>query len=1294
MRLWRIEMLGGLKVRFGDREVTRFRTQKTASLLAYLACRLGRPQSREVLAELFWPESDTATARNNVSVALSSLRSLLETPQRGGVELFVADRQSVGLNPEAVSVDVDEFRRAWRAAAGRTGAERLEALERALAAYGGELLPGFYDEWIWPERAQLAEDYADVVQAAVTERVNAGDWTGAVEIARQALRLAPESPRLEDLAARLLGEASGAVTTSADGGPQAGAGYGGLGPPLTGTITVAALVVGSPAGRETSAAEALLQHCARLAQEHGGRVLSVRDGTVTAAFGRSSDAAGFAVAAQLARAKEFAATGSGLVLKGAIHTGEVLPEDQAGRDPLGALVDVAVQLGGAAHGGQLLCSETSAALLRPDSGAALWLTDLGLFRVGERARPQRVHQVNYPEMETAQFPPLQAPGGHEDRLPVQLTSFLGRAEELEQLETVILDRHGRLTTITGTGDAGKTRLAIQFGRRVLDAFKGAVWFAELADVNSVDLVWSRLREVLRVPLTPERHPLGEICRVLRQQPSLLILDNFEHLAEAAGEVIEPLLERAPNLACLVTSRRLLGLQGEAELVLGPLPAPPEDATFGQIVASESVQLFVDRARQARPDFALSETNAAAVAEICRRVEGLPLALELAAARTQVLSPAQVLERLGSAFDLLVSRHRDVPDRHRSLRAALDWSYGLLRPELQEAFARLAAFEGGWTLEAAEAVCPGGLVLDHLADLREASLLFVEPGPTPRYRFLETVRIYAAEKLAERPDADDAYRRHFEHYYALVCECDTRLAGGESAEVLALLDVERANTHAAWRRLLAREPEDALRLANALWRYWVTRGEWQEAREALEVALAAATEAPDDLRAQVVARLGHVAFKQGDTQAAKEYLGAALDFCRRLDDPAGASHALTELGKVAWAEGDYRGARAHHEESLAILRRIGDEWGVAAALSGLAAVSAAEGDLDGAERRLQESLALRRSVGDERGVAGALDNLGVICRARRDYARAIEYLEESLAIRRRLGDRRGIALALSDLGVVAMEYGNRDAALAYHGESLAIRRELGDRRGEASSLNNLGLLGLALGDFDAALAHQSACLAIRRDIGDRQGEAVALNNLGDVAAAQGDYATARRCYEESLEIFLGLGAPRERTIVFLNLGEVAYAEGDLDGAERWLREAHAMVTESGDTWVRGYLATALGNVALARGDLATAAEQLRLALEDNEANGDQGGALMSVDAAVRLAAARGDLVAAAELKGGVERARTEVSLPRRAPEAALQEHLAARLRDQLGEEALAGALARGAALTWSDLVALAHRVLAP
>jgi predicted ATPase/class 3 adenylate cyclase/Tfp pilus assembly protein PilF len=871
-------------------------------------------------------------------------------------------------------------------------------------------------------------------------------------------------------------------------------------------------------------------HLLRTAIEsHGGVVFKTVGDAFCAAFPTASAGIRAALEAQLSLLREAWQETGPIRVRMALHTGETEERDS---DYFGPTVNRVARLQSLGHGGQTLLSQ--ATFERLEEGEALAgaaLQDRGLHRLKDLLAPEHVYQLLHPAL-PSDFPPLRSLDYLPTNLPQQLTSFIGRGKEKAEVKERL--SHSRLLTLTGSGGTGKTRLALQVGAETLEDFPDGVWLVELAALSDPDLVAQAVATALHLRGEPGR-PLSEtLTDHLRDKTLLLLLDNCEHLLDSCARLANTLLTHCARVRILATSREPLGIAGESAYRIPSLSMPnPKQSLPGEdLHRYEAVQLFLERAVSQQPAFTLNERNASTVASVCRRLDGIPLAIELATARMRAMPVEQIEPRLNDRFRLLTGGSRTALPRQQTLRALMDWSYDMLNDQEKTLLHRLSVFAGGWTLEAADAVCARDEIeswelLDLLLSLSDKSLVVYEEAEgSARYRLLETLRQYALEKLAIDAGAKPIQDRHRDYFLSLAENAAPNLDGAEQGAWLEILETEHENLRAAldWCAQDAEGAEKGLRMGAALQRFWATRGYFTEGRERLS-ALLARPEAQQQtlVRADALHGAGLLAFYQSDYDAAQSLLEASLAIRQERGEGAGAAHSLLNLGNVAYRRGDFAAADSLYERSCAI----------------------------------------RSELNDRQGMAAALSNRGSVASSLRDYAKARSLLEQSVAIKEELGDPRGIAIALDNLGSVATLQGDYEAARPLHERSLVLQRQLGNREGIATVLGHLASLAYWQADYSQAYTLFEQSLEIHREIGDQGGLASALANLGSVASKQGDYAAARSLHAQSLTIERRIGSPQSVAISLINLSGAAREQGEFSTARDYLHEAITLLQNPGD-----------------------------------------------------------------------------------------------------------------------------------
>ncbi len=985
-------------------------------------------------------------------------------------------------------------------------------------------------------------------------------------------------------------------------------------------------------------------------------------------------------------------------------------------------------------------------MLRPDVPPRLETLILKLMAKDPAARYPSARDVALAlgEVLAAESPGEKGVPRH--NLPLLLSSFVGRAQEMDQVKQLVLE--SRLVTLTGAGGSGKTRLALQVAVDLLRAFPDGAWLVGLASLTHPAHVPAAAAAVLGVREQSE-HPLADtLSDYLRSRELLLVLDNCEHLIGACAELAETLLRTCPDLRILATSREPMGISGETAWLIPSLSTPeavPSDSfsagDLTEMARYEAVRLFLDRAQTVQPGFALTARNAEAVAEICRRLDGIPLAIELAAARLRALSAEQIAARLDDRFNLLTLGSRTALPRQQTLLATMEWSHDLLSETERILFRRLSVFAGSWTLEAAEEVTsdtpaqsadggPGGLatghelaptsldarhvsppeVLDLLTQLVNKSLVVAEErGAETRYRMLETIRQHAQGKLAQSGEQESIQGRHLALYLRLAEEVEPQLRALSQVSWLERLEDEHYNLRAALEFSLSGpvgtavelpshqgsqwKAEAGLRMAGALYRFWYLHGYWSEGQDWSRRLLSLEDRAsgpPKDpalarARAKVLQGLGWLAGESGEENVP---YGESLALCRELGDQWGAAFCLRGLGEWALNQEDYVLAEDQLGESLAIFRELKDPWGIGLALFNSGWLSFNQDDQSGAEARWQESLAEFRRSGDRWGAAVSLGALAYIARLRYDLHRSVEYSDEALRLFREIGDKAGIADSLSRLGNVAFRRDDFRQAAALFEDSLALERELGYRGSAAFSTSMLAVIASYQGQYERAAGLGEESLALWRERENEWGIAWGQYVLGLTEYFQGALARAAALLEGSVALFRAQNDTNGMAQTLDALGLTALQLGELPRAAKLLEEGLEASRKSGDKRSLALSLNHLGRLAQARGDFAEAASYYQKGLSARRDLGARRGTTEALHGLAAIAVAKGQAERGARLFGAAEVLRESLSTPMPSVEREDYEGDLEAAREALGEERFATAWAKGRAMTPEQAVSLA------
>jgi predicted ATPase/class 3 adenylate cyclase len=920
--------------------------------------------------------------------------------------------------------------------------------------------------------------------------------------------------------------------------------------------------------RYRSAMDRYRRVLAETCTEFGGTLLSSVEDTAALALPGPREALAAALAAQ--RSFESAPRG---VASGRVRIGIDVEQSTDAALPVSTATAQAVCRAG--HGGQVLMTEAARALAATELAAGADLLDLGLHRLSDLAQPHRLYQLKHPEL-AADFPPLRSLDNRPHNLPVLLTRFIGRRDEIARL-IELLDAN-RLCTITGTGGAGKTRLALQVATEELVSFPDGVWLVDLAGVPDGEMVASTVAIEVGVREGGSgtyAAPRGRATRStaerlvdhLEFRRALIVLDNCEHVIDACAQLVDVLLRRCRRVQILATSREILGLAAEQTFRLGPLELPPPAAAPATVRQCASVQLFSDRAMLRRPDLTFGDDELAAIASICQRVDGIPFAIELAAARVNVLAVTEIAATLGENLGVLSGGSRTVTARQPTLQAMIEWSDSLLSDQERKLLRRLSVFAGGFSLDAATHVCAGdGIassdVLDLLAALVDKSLLETEPAAS-RFRLLEVTRQYASERLVQAGEDAAVRAAHLAWYRTLADRADEALTGADQARWLDLLDADHENLLVALASGREGADGDDARLATALSQFWLIRGQLTEGRAWLEAAVARYLP-PDSLRVKTLWSLGHLACFAGDYDRARDVADEARQLARRLDSRRWEARADMLLGLAASGSARPMEAEQRHRAAAEGARTAGDQWCYACALNNLGNVLALEGASTAARESYEESLALRRHDGDTWGMSWVLFRLGLLASWESRYGEATALLEEALQRSTTIRFGQGILLAQLGLGENLYLSGDDRGAARRYADALHTARALDENTGAGVALAGLARVALGAGDVNSAarwLDEPEADVAgdPERALATR---AALLGARAAVATASGENQRAESLHLEALRLRHSLGDKRATCEELEAVAIAALGQGGDSRAATLLATAAQWRTEIG------------------------------------------------------------------------------------------------------------------------------------
>ncbi len=808
----------------------------------------------------------------------------------------------------------------------------------------------------------------------------------------------------------------------------------------------------------------------------------------------------------------------------------------------------------AAYGGQIIISDSVYDKLKDIELSDITFQDLGERRLKDVKKPVHLYQVSAPGLEE-NFPPIKTPDARPNNLPVQLTSFVGREKEMNRIRELL--KINSLVTLTGAGGAGKTRLALQIATGLIDHFESGVWFVELAAITDPELLPQALTGTFNIPENSNATFYESLSGYLKDKQILIILDNCEQIIDPCAELAEKLISNCKKLKIIATSREALKCKGEQIYIVPSLMLPDPNAEYSPelLMQFESVRLFLERAQAVNHSFSLNKENAAAIAGICARLDGIPLAIELAAARTNIMTAEKIYERLDDRFSLLTGGKRTALPRQQTLKALIEWSYGLLSDKEKILLSRLSVFTGGWTIEAAEEICEdkgidANEILDLLSQLVEKSIVIYDEE-NERFRMLETIKQYAREKLK---DPEKIFSKHLNYFLKLSPDKESEFTGINSKRWLDKINSEQSNFQSAieW-SIEAGEIEKGSKLVTAIYHFWEIRGHYFTGRRILNRILEKSFLLSDNSKAGILNSAGILAEAQGDFQEAVKLYSGSLALFKETGNKTGEANALSNLGNVALYQGDHAVSRKYYEESLALYRVLGNKQGIADCLLYMGILENNQGNYDEAKKFCEESWNYREKE-DYSGIARTFFLQGDVNWKSGEYDLAKKHFNDSMEYQLKIGDKRGIASSYSRLGNVSFELGEYENAEKFSDESIRLHKEIGNKYGIVTALNTKGMLAMVQGEYKKADKIFKENLILRKETGDKYGIGNTLNNIGIISYYSGKYEIAKKFFDESLEIKKEIGDKEGIAIGIINLGRALYQLGKTDDGIKLLEES--------------------------------------------------------------------------------------------------------------------------------------------
>lgn len=1116
---WYIEFLGKFQASLNKTIISKFRTQKTASLLAYIIYYNKIEHSRDSLIDIFWPENDIQSGRHNLSQALSSIRSQFNQVNSASSSLIISNRNFISFNKELSKTDVGLFKEiSKKAFLNKYISEQKNLLSSAVELYKGHFLNGFYDDWAISEREHLQNVYIRCVNTITKYLQDSNELSQAIELNLKAISIDPLREELhqnlmqlydmsgqygtalkqyESLKAILKKELGVLPDTNSSSLAK------NISEKARKTLTdlnnnikvefnsnnndkdisklqfgvLTFIVVSVNSAINYSDIDTTKKDIKSIILNNNGFEIEYSSNYIVAAFPRTSHAITASFEIQ-----------SLIILESKIGPFKIVIDtndsDMYVKKYYETIVSPMVYIINAIHDGQVVITSRTLVLINRDKAISEKMEYIGNYKILGISNTEKLFLFKYfPSIKSSDFPQIKLESAYQINLPFVSTKIFGREIEIETLYGIITSMQYKIITLTGSGGVGKTRLVIEIIRKIIPSFNDNIWFIPLHDLKNHITISEFIVDSMKIQSFDYRNSFDQIIDFLKgRKHSILIFDNYEHLIHSSNNFFKDLLYNLNNITCIVTSRFKLDIDYEFEFPIKPLSVASYGDHFDSVIKNDCVQLFRDRAISVKPDFSINNSNIYYILELCKKLDGIPLAIELAAARAQVLTPKQMLEKLKDRFDFLVSKRKDISERHRTLRAVIDSSYQLLDDNIQKYFAKISIFNGDYSLESAEIITEEKMSLDYLSTLKEYSFVYTEEkNSNIRFRMFESVKEYAKEQLFE--DERKLLQIKYAKYYVELSESyNDVLLKGSQITWLDNISVEMENIRYVF-EWIYKNPEYidlAVRLSKSIIKFWQIRCHYREGIDTMAKIFNANSIISNFEKANGLMNIGILFYHEGELNSANHYFNLSMYLFQDLNDKKHIADLVFRIGNIAFQYNNMKKAKECYQKSYEMYAELNLKYGISNSINGLANIAMFERDYQVAYDYQSASLLIRKELKDEQGICLILNNIGRLLFLMGNFESAKKHFESSIIISRNLGAVKHLTGTLSNIGLLSIYEKDFNTAEIVLKESLALKEKAGEKSAIASLISTFGLLEEKKENYEVAINHYCDAIIIAKE----------------------------------------------------------------------------------------------------------------------------------------------------------------------------------------------------------------------